>query len=91
MMRKAVVSLGMVGMACGGGLRRCLRETRVRVRVGHVRNRKFLTGQHMRRVGSDGTDDPAGEPFINGLRRVSLDAGTEDGGTGVVVRVRHLR
>ena len=28
---------------CGGGLRRCLRETRVRVRVGHVRNRKFLT------------------------------------------------
>ena len=27
MMRKVVVSLGMVGMACGGGLRRCLRET----------------------------------------------------------------
>ena len=27
MMRKAGVSLGMVGMACGGGLRRCLRET----------------------------------------------------------------
>ena len=28
MMRKAVVSLGIVGVACGGGLRRCLRETR---------------------------------------------------------------
>ena len=28
MMRKAAVSLGMVGIACGGGLRRCLRETR---------------------------------------------------------------
>ena len=28
MMRKAVVSLGMVGVACGGGLRRYLRETR---------------------------------------------------------------
>ena len=28
MMRKAVVSLGMVGVACGGGLRCCLRETR---------------------------------------------------------------
>ena len=28
MMRKAVVSLDMVGVACGGGLRRCLRETR---------------------------------------------------------------
>ena len=27
MMRKAIVSLGMVGVACGGGLRRCLRET----------------------------------------------------------------
>ena len=28
MIRKAVVSLGMVDMACGGSLRRCLRETR---------------------------------------------------------------
>ena len=28
MMRKAVVSLGMVGVACGSSLRHCLRETR---------------------------------------------------------------
>ena len=47
-------------------------------------------GQHVRRVGGDGSGDPAGEPFINGPRRVSPNAGTEDGGTGVVARSRHL-
>ena len=40
MMRKAVVSLGM---ACGDRVGCRLRETQVRVRVEHVRNRKFLT------------------------------------------------
>ena len=48
-------------------------------------------GQHMRRVGGDGVGDLSGEPFIDGTRRVSPNAGTEDSGTGIVARVRHLR
>ena len=47
--------------------------------------------RHMRRVGSDGAGDLAGELFVDGPRRVSPNAGTEDGGTSVIVRVRHLR
>ena len=47
--------------------------------------------QHMWQVGGNGAGDLAGEPFIDGPRRVSPDAGTEDGGTGVVARVRHLQ
>ena len=46
---------------------------------------------NMQRVGGDGAGDLAGEPFVDGLRRVSPDAGTKDGGTGVVARVRHLQ
>ena len=47
--------------------------------------------QHVRRVGGDGMGDLAGQPFVDGLRRVSPNAGTENGGTGVVARRRHLR
>ena len=47
--------------------------------------------QHMRRVGGNGAGDLAGEPFVDGPRRVSPNARTEDGGTGVVARGRHLR
>ena len=47
--------------------------------------------QHMRQVGSDGAGDLSGEPFVDGPRRVSPNAGTEDSGTSVVARVRHLR
>ena len=45
---------------------------------------------HVQWIGGDGMGDLAGEPFVDGPRRISPDAGTEDGGTGVVVRVRHL-
>ena len=48
-------------------------------------------GQHMRRIGGDGPGDLVGEPFVNGPRRVSPNAGTEDGGTGIVAQSRHLR
>ena len=44
----------------------------------------------MWRVGGNGAGDLAGELFVNGLRRVSPNAGTEDSGTGVVARVRHM-
>ena len=44
----------------------------------------------MWRVGGDGAGDLAGQPFVNGPRRVFPNAGTEDGGTGVVARVRHM-
>ena len=52
--------------------------------------RSHQIGWHMRRVGGDGTGYLTGEPFIDSPRRVSPDAGTEDGGTGVIARVRHL-
>ena len=47
-------------------------------------------GWHVRQIGGDRVGDLAREPFVNGPRRVSPNAGTEDGGTGVVVRVRHM-
>ena len=54
-----------------------------------IRSRQI--GQHVWWVGGDGVGDLAGQPFVDGPRRVSPDTGTEDGGTGVVARVRHLR
>ena len=45
----------------------------------------------MQRVGGDGAGDLAREPFVDGPRRVSPNAGTEDGGTGVIAKRRHLR
>ena len=48
-------------------------------------------GRHVRWVGGDRSSDLAGEPFVNSPRRVSPDAGTEDSGTGIIARVRHLR
>ena len=47
-------------------------------------------GRHMRRVGGNGAGDLVGQPFVDSPRRISPDARTEDGGTGVVARVRHL-
>ena len=55
-----------------------------RIRCGQI-------GRHVWRVGGDGTSNLAGEPFVDSPRRVSPNAGTEDGGTSVVARVRHLR
>ena len=52
--------------------------------------RRGQIGWHMWQVGGNGAGDLAGEPFVNSPRRVSPDAGTEDGGTGIVARVRHL-
>ena len=45
----------------------------------------------MRQVSSDGAGNLAGQPFVDGARRVSPDAETEDGGTGIVARVGYLR
>ena len=42
-------------------------------------------------VGGDGAGDLVGELFVDGPRRVSPNAGTEDSGTSVIARVRHLR
>ena len=55
------------------------------------RIRRGQVGRHVRRIGGDGAGYLAGEPFVNGPRRVSPNAGTEDSGTGVIARVRHLR
>ena len=44
----------------------------------------------MWRVSGDGAGNLAGQPFVDGPR-VSPDAETEDGGTGIVARVGHLR
>ena len=70
----------------------------MRVRVGHVRNRKFLTllgswvWRHqicweMRRVGGDTAGDLPRRLLVDGMRRVSPDVGTEDGDTGVSTRI----
>ena len=53
-----------------------------------IRSRQIC--QHMQQVGGDGAGDLAGELFVDGLRRVSPNAGTKDGGTGIIARVRHL-
>ena len=45
----------------------------------------------MSRVGGDTAGDLPRRSLVNGPRRVSPDARTEDGGTGVIARVRHLR
>ena len=53
--------------------------------------RSGYIGRHVRRIGGGGPGDLTGQPFIDGTRRVSPNAGTEDSGTGIVARVRHLR
>ena len=47
-------------------------------------------GWEMRRVGGDTASDLPRRSLVYGPRRVSPDAGTKYGGTGVVARVRHL-
>ena len=59
--------------------------------LGSSRVRSGQVGRHVRRIGGDGSGDPAGQPFVNGTRWVSPDTGTEDGSTGSIVRGRHLR
>ena len=46
--------------------------------------------RHMRWVGGNAAGDLPRRSLVYGPRRVSPDAGTKDGGTGVVVRVRNL-
>ena len=52
-----------------------------------VRRRQIR--RKVRRVGRDTAGDLPRRLLIDGMRRVSPDAGTEDGGTGVIARVRH--
>ena len=59
----------------------------------YLRRTQVRGGQicrHMQRVGSNGAGDLSGKPFVDGPRRIPPDAGTEDGGTGIVARVRNL-
>ena len=46
--------------------------------------------RHVRQISGDGSGDLAGQLFVNGPRRVSPNARTEDGGTSVIARVRHM-
>ena len=55
------------------------------------RIRSHQISRHVRRIGGNGAGDLLGKSFVDGLKRVSPNAGTEDGGTGIVTRVRHLR
>ena len=45
----------------------------------------------MRRVGGDTAGDLPRRSLVDGPRRVSPDTGTKNGGTGVILGVRHLR
>ena len=56
-----------------------------------TRVRRSQIRREMCRIGGDAVGDLVGKPFIDSPRRVSPDAGTEDSGTGVVARVRHLQ
>ena len=45
----------------------------------------------MQRVGGDAAGDLPRGSLVDGTRRVSPDAGTKDGNTGISSRIQHLR